>query len=44
VRDESRTRSASSMNATAIALIVFVCAFGGALLGMFLRRVLPEAH
>jgi hypothetical protein len=24
--------------------LVFVCAFGGALLGMFLRRVLPEHH
>lgn len=28
----------------AIALIVFACVFGGALLGMFLRTVLPEHH
>jgi hypothetical protein len=27
-----------------IALIVFACVFGGALLGMFLRVVLPEQH
>ena len=27
-----------------IALIVFACVFGGALLGMFLRGVLPEHH
>ena len=29
---------------TEIALIVFACVFGGALLGMFLRGVLPEHH
>jgi hypothetical protein len=27
-----------------IAGIVFACAFGGAVLGMYLRRVLPESH
>ena len=27
-----------------IALIVFACVFGGALLGMFLSGVLPEHH
>ena len=30
------------MTPIAIALIVFVCVFGGGLLGMFLRAVLPE--
>ncbi len=30
------------MSPTAIGLIVLVCVFGGALLGMFLRKVLPE--
>jgi len=29
---------------TAIAFIVFACVFGGALLGMFLRGVMPEHH
>jgi hypothetical protein len=28
----------------AISSIVFSCVFGGALLGMFLRAVLPEHH
>ena len=32
------------MNPIAIRLIVFACIFGGALLGMFLRTVLPEHH
>jgi hypothetical protein len=32
------------VTAIAIALIVLVCVFGGALLGMFLRTVLPEHH
>jgi hypothetical protein len=32
------------MNSIAIRLIVFTCVFGGALFGMFLRRVLPEEH
>ena len=32
------------MNAMAIGGIVFACLFGGALLGMFLRAVLPEHH
>ena len=32
------------MTSIAIALIVLVCVFGGALLGMFFRTVLPEHH
>ena len=32
------------MNAWAIGLIVFVCVFGGALLGMYLRCKLPPQH
>ncbi len=32
------------MSALAISLIVFVCVFGGAMLGMFLRGYLPEHH
>jgi hypothetical protein len=32
------------MNATVISGIVFGCTFGGALLGMFLHRVLPDDH
>ena len=32
------------MNSLMVGSIVFVCAFGGALLGMFLRPVLPEHH
>lgn len=32
------------MSAMAIGGIVFACVFGGALLGMFLRTVLPEDH
>ena len=32
------------MTPTAIALLVFACVFGGALLGMFLRGVMPEHH
>jgi len=32
------------MSTTATASIVFACVFGGALLGMFLRSVLPEHH
>jgi len=32
------------MNPVAIAAIVFVCVFGGALFGMFLRTALPEHH
>lgn len=30
------------MGSTAISSIVFACMFGGALLGIFLRAVLPE--
>jgi hypothetical protein len=30
------------MNPFATSLLVFVCAFGGAMLGMFIRRLLPE--
>jgi hypothetical protein len=33
-----------SVNAFAVASIVLACVFGGALLGMFLRTVLPEHH
>ena len=32
------------MSAMAISWIVFACVFGGALLGMLLRAVLPEHH
>ena len=32
------------MSATAIALVVFACVFGSALLGLFLRAMLPEHH
>jgi hypothetical protein len=32
------------MKALAIGSIVFICVFGGALLGMFLRSILPEHH
>jgi hypothetical protein len=32
------------MNSIAIRLLVFACVFGGALVGMFLRGVLPETH
>ena len=32
------------MSAMAIAWIVFACVFAGALLGMFLRSVVPEKH
>ncbi|MGB7292452.1 MAG: hypothetical protein WBD99_09800 [Thermodesulfobacteriota bacterium] len=32
------------MSSIAISLIVFACVFGGALLGLFLRSILPEHH
>jgi hypothetical protein len=32
------------MSHLVIALIVFVCVFGSALLGLYLRTVLPEHH
>ena len=32
------------MSSVAIGLIVFACVFGGALLGIFLRGVLPAHH
>jgi hypothetical protein len=32
------------MNALAIGAVVFVCVFGGALVGFWLRTVLPEGH
>jgi fluoride ion exporter CrcB/FEX len=32
------------MSAMAVGGIVFACVFGGALLGMYLRVVLPEHH
>jgi hypothetical protein len=34
----------ANMNSIAIRLIVFACIFGSALVGMFLRGVLPEHH
>jgi hypothetical protein len=37
-------RRKSSMSPITTSLIVCACVFGGALLGMFLRRVLPEHH
>jgi hypothetical protein len=33
-----------TMSSIAISLIVFVCVFGGAVLGMFLRSALPKHH
>jgi hypothetical protein len=33
-----------TMSSIAISLIVFVCVFGGALFGMFLRAALPKHH
>ena len=32
------------MNPTIVGIIVFACTFGGALLGMWLRTILPEHH
>jgi len=32
------------MNSTVVSLIVFACVFGGAMLGVWLRSVLPEHH
>jgi hypothetical protein len=32
------------VNASVVGIIVFACAFGGALLGMWLRKALPEHH
>ena len=32
------------MNAVAISAVVFACVFGGALLGFWLRTILPEHH
>jgi hypothetical protein len=32
------------MSAIAIAVTVFACVFGSALLGLFLRAMLPEHH
>ena len=32
------------MNPTVIGLVVFTCTLGGALLGMWLRKALPEHH
>jgi hypothetical protein len=32
------------MNPTIVCMIVFTCTFGGALLGMWLRTILPEHH
>jgi hypothetical protein len=33
-----------TMSSIAISFIVFVCVFGGALFGMFLRAALPKDH
>ena len=32
------------MNSLTVAAIVFACAFGGAMVGIFLQRVLPQSH
>ena len=32
------------MSAISASLLVFVCAFGGALIGVYVRRLLPEEH
>ncbi len=32
------------MNPTIVSMIVFICTFGGAMLGMWLRSILPEHH
>jgi hypothetical protein len=32
------------MNGTVIGIIVLVCTFGGALIGLFLRKTLPGHH
>ncbi len=32
------------MSSLATSLLIFVCVFGGAMVGMYLRRVLPEHH
>jgi hypothetical protein len=32
------------MNSLTVAAIVFACAFGGAIVGIFLQRVLPQSH
>lgn len=32
------------MNPTIVCMIVFICTFGGALVGMWLRTILPEHH
>jgi hypothetical protein len=32
------------MSSVSISVIVFACVFGGALLGVFLRTILPEHH
>jgi hypothetical protein len=37
-------RRASIVNPTTTAIVVFACAFGGALGGLKLRRILPEHH
>jgi hypothetical protein len=34
----------TAMNSVTTSLVIFICAAGGAVLGMFLRRVLPEHH
>jgi hypothetical protein len=39
-----RAAAAAEMNSITISLIVFACVFGGSLLGIFLRNVLPPHH
>jgi hypothetical protein len=34
----------TSMGSIGISSIVFACVFGGALLGMFIRALLPQHH
>src|SRR5947208_1906136 len=40
----SRNEWKKSMSSIAIGWIVFACVFGGAFVGMLLRRLLPEHH
>lgn len=42
--DQAGARGVEIMSSLTISLIAFVCVFGGALLGLYLRVVLPEHH
>lgn len=44
IKMRERYLATMPMNPLNISLLVFLCSFGGALLGMFLRRLLPENH